>query len=524
MKAFLMYPDRDLDPEQELPPNVDDLVQDLELNVLLEAMARGDRFLFSVAKQVLLGGPDDLEVIQYRQEILRDCLQNPDVVRQIYQIPIKAMENKRQRWLGISGWSPTSVLGSARSLLEMLVELLRELRAIADEHASKFQSRGFLRFFAMIQRELDDDYLATVEEHLRILQFRRGVLVSAELGKGNEGTNYVLRQPDSGRWNWVEQVLKRKEAYSYKLHPRDDAGARVLGELRDRGLNRVADAVARAADHVERFFGTLRLELAFYVGCLNLAEQLAQLGEPFSFPVPVGFGERRHSFAGLYDACLALTMNHKVVGNDGNADGKSLVLITGANQGGKSTFLRAIGLAQLMMQCGMFVPAESFSANVCSGLFTHSKREEDSTMQSGKLDEELRRMSTIVDHIAPDGMLLVNESFAATNEREGSEIARQIVSALLERRIKVFFVTHQYEFAHSMCERYADKVLSLRAERLPDGTRTFRLVEGEPLETSYGRDLYNSVFGTGRQTLGALSQFVKPTKVVAASDSCVARS
>lgn len=524
MKALLMYPDRDFDPEQELPPNVDDLVQDLELNVLLQAMARGDPFLFSVAKQALLCGLDDLEVIRYRQEILRDCLQNPDVVRQIYRIPIKAMENKRQRWLGISGWSPTSVLSSARTLLEMLVELLRELRAIADEHASKFQSRGFIRFFAMIQRELDDAYLATVEEHLRILQFRRGVLVSAELGKGNEGTNYVLRQPDSGRWNWIEQILNRKEAYSYKLHPRDDAGARVLGELRDRGLNRVADAVARAADHVERFFGMLRLELAFYVGCLNLAEQLAQLGEPFSFPVPVGFGERRHSFTGLYDACLALTMNQKVVGNDGNGDGKNLVLITGANQGGKSTFLRAIGLAQLMMQCGMFVPAESFSANVCSGLFTHYKREEDSTMQSGKLDEELRRMSTIVDHIAPDGMLLVNESFAATNEREGSEIARQIVSALLERRIKVFFVTHQYEFAHTMYERYADKVLSLRAERLPDGTRTFRLVEGEPLETSYGRDLYNSVFGTSSQPLGALGQFVDSTKVVAASGSCVAPS
>jgi DNA mismatch repair ATPase MutS len=90
-----------------------------------------------------------------------------------------------------------------------------------------------------------------------------------------------------------------------------------------------------------------------------------------------------------------------------------------------------------MMQCGMFVPAESLYANICDGLFSHYRREEDVTMESGKLDEELGRMSDIVDYIRPNSLILFNESFAATNEREGSEIARQIVSALLEKGIKV---------------------------------------------------------------------------------------
>jgi DNA mismatch repair ATPase MutS len=79
-----------------------------------------------------------------------------------------------------------------------------------------------------------------------------------------------------------------------------------------------------------------------------------------------------------------------------------------------------------MMQSGMFTPAESFSSNVCDGLFTHYKRQEDATMKSGKLDEELSRMSDIVDNMTPNSMVLFNESFAATNEREGSEIATQI--------------------------------------------------------------------------------------------------
>ena len=57
-------------------------------------------------------------------------------------------------------------------------------------------------------------------------------------------------------------------------------------------------------------------------------------------------------------------------------------------------------------------------------------------------------MSTSVDNITTNSIVMFNESFAATNEREGSEIARQIICALLEKRIKVFFVTHLYEFAH----------------------------------------------------------------------------
>ena len=103
-------------------------------------------------------------------------------------------------------------------------------------------------------------------------------------------------------------------------------------------------------------------------------------------------------------------------------------------------------------------------------------------------------MSDIVDHLVPNSMLLFNESFAATNEREGSEIAKQIVCALLEKRMKIFFVTHLYKFAHGFFDRKMEEAIFLRAERAADGTRTFRMVEGEPLETSYGEDVYRKVF------------------------------
>jgi DNA mismatch repair ATPase MutS len=498
MKVFLLYPDRDFDLSRELPPNLADLSQDLALNTLFAAMAQGDEFLSQVVQRVVLSGLDAIEVIAYRQEILKDCLKHPDVIRQIYSIPLEFLERKRKQWLWISprlATSPSLILSGARSLLEASLDLLRRLRQIADVHAGTFESRGLRRFFAMIQQELDDEYLTLVEKHIRALRFPNGVLLSAQLGRGNEGTHYILCKPNDMDRNWVKRVFASKSpVYSFTLHPRDDRGAQVLGELRDRGLARAASAVAQAAEHIESFLNVLRWELAFYVGCLNLYEQLAQLGEPVAFPQPVPADERRFSCTELYDVSLALTMKRKVVGNDVVADGKDLVIITGPNQGGKTTFLRSVGLAQLMMQAGMFVPAESFSSNLCSSLFTHFKREEDKTMERGKFEEELQRMSAMVDLIKPNDLILLNESFASTNEREGSEIARQVVSALLDAGIKVFYVTHLYEFARRIQEKKGRNVLFLRAERLADGSRTFKVKEGDPLETGYGVDLYNKIF------------------------------
>lgn len=523
MKAFLMYKDQDFDLQRKLPWNEQDLIQDLELNTLFNAMALGDDFLFEVVKKAVLSGLDnELGTILYRQNILKDCLKNSATVRDIYDLAVESIDQEKKvyRW-GILRDQPNAVLRRSIEVLQMFVGMLKKLKHIADSHARKFESEGFTRFFTMLQQELSDEYFASVQDHLGRLKFRRGVLISAELGKGNKGTNYVLRKQDNYQswlewvqalWppdlekvqaleeevkSWLERTFAQKPpAYSFRIHPRDQNGARALSELEDRGINLVANALAQSTDHILSFFSMLRTELAFYIGCLNLHGQLAKLGEPVSFPLPMAPDERRHSFNELYDVSLALSMKRKIVGNDVVADYKNLVIITGANQGGKSTFLRSIGLAQLMMQCGMFAPAEFFRANVCGTLFTHYKREEDVTMNSGKLDEELSRMSEIVDHITPHSMVLFNESFAATNDREGSEIARQIICSLVERDIKVFFVTHLYEFAHRFHRQKGETATFLRAERQTDGKRTFKLIKGEPLQTSYGEDLYKIIFGT----------------------------
>ena len=497
MKAFLMYKDHDFDLQRKLPPKEQALTQDLELNTLFNAMALGNEFLFEVAKKAVLSGlNNDLGTILYRQYILKDCLKNSSIVRDIYDIAVESIESKKKHYWGIFSNYPAAILHGSIDVLKMFVSMLKKLKNVAAEHAGKFESEGFTVFFAMLNKELGDEYIACVQNHLSELKFRDGVLISAELEKGNKGTNYILHKQKDKKQSWMKRVFAKKApVYAFCISNRDERGARALSELNDRGINFVANALAQSTDHILSFFTMLRTELAFYIGCLNLYEQLAQMGEPISFPLPAAPGEPKHSCKGLYDVCLALTMKKKIVGNDMNADDKDLVIITGANKGGKSTFLRSIGLVQLMMQCGMFAPAESFCSNVCDSLFTHFKREEDTTMKSGKLDEELSRMSDIVDHITSNSMVLFNESFAATNEREGSEIARQIIRALLEKRIRVFFVTHLYEFAKGFYDKKMENAIFLRAERQTDGGRTFKVIEGEPLQTSYGEDLYNRIFG-----------------------------
>jgi DNA mismatch repair ATPase MutS len=485
--------------------NAPALTQDLELNTLLRAMAGADEFVFEVAQQALLSGlRNDVDTIFYRQAILRDCLKNAVVVRGLYDLMTAVAEETRRQWWSLSGSYPSSMLYGSRDLMETFLHVLRKLRSAAGENDSNFESEGFRSLFAMLKKELSEQYLTTIRSHLEELKFHKGALLSAELGNSNEGTHYMLRKAHAKDQTWLDRLLGRGAvSYSFRLDPRDEAGARILSDMRNRGISRVALALTQSSDHVLSFFKTLRTELAFYVGCLNLHSELVSHGMPIAFPTPMPAGQRCHEFSGLYDVNLCLTMNRGVVGNTLHAEHQNLVIITGANQGGKTTFLRSIGLAQLMMQCGLFVGADGFKAEICPALLTHHKREEDAAMKSGKFDEELARMSDIADRIVPNSVVLFNESFAATNEREGSEIATQIVRALLEKGMKVFYVTHLYEFARGFFNEKDKSAIFLRAEREADGTRTFKLAEGEPLQTGYGQDLYKKVFAVEEQTVAA---------------------
>lgn len=510
MKARLLFFDRDVEPVQiprnrraaldllswHSDPVTEELVADLDLATLWKAMAGEDEVLMLAARQVTLAGTLTVGQVTYRQHVFADCLAHPEVVRRLYATACAAL--KGERTISSHGFFSDhgdGLLSRSVQVIEMVLDRLRDLRRLSEEHAGDFHSKGFDRFFAELRDQLDDDYFAEVEQHLSTLHLREGFVLSARLGQGNQGAVYVLREPNpENRTGLFTKSILKKPTYGFTIPDRDEASFHALGRLRDRGLDIVAADLAQAADHVLSYFTALRTEVGVYVAALNLQDRLHALGATTALPTILDTGDTTLKARGLYDPCLALRTGKHVAGNAVEADSAALLVITGANQGGKSTFLRSLGIAYLLQRAGLFVPAEQFDAGLADAVFAHFRREEDASMSSGKFDEELARMSRIVDQLRPGAVLLCNESFGATNEREGTDIAVEIIDALRESGIRMAVVTHMYDLAHRYQERNDAETLFLRAERAEDGIRSFQLRPAPPLPTSYGQDVYRAVF------------------------------
>ncbi|MGH7668004.1 MAG: MutS-related protein, partial [Gemmatimonadaceae bacterium] len=252
MNAHLLHPDRDFDAGQPPRRHEPDLVQDLGLDTLCAAMGAGDEFLTGVARAGLLTGvSNDVAIVRYRQEVLRDCLAEPAAVRELYALAAEAIERSRRSYFGYLARSPGALLWGSVTLLEEFTGVLRRMRAVSERDGVRFSSRGFGALFAAMHAELDDAYLTEVEAHLKRLKFRHGMLVSAPLGARNEGAAYRLRLPSSDRPRWMQMIVGQADhGYSFRIDERDEAGARALGDLRDRAIDGVANAVSQAAEHV----------------------------------------------------------------------------------------------------------------------------------------------------------------------------------------------------------------------------------------------------------------------------------
>lgn len=500
---MLLHPDRDArlaaleDDEGNLPPEVATLREDLGLADVIAAMAVGDAAVATVAERVLLAPTPRPATISYRQAVLADALAHPRLVRELVRLSAVGLGHEQHVYRGLIT-RPTSVVARAVDVLDGTVEVLTELRALADQHREVVTSDGLRGLLERLQGELCDDRLAAMRDVTARLRFPEGVVVAAELGAGGRTAGHTLREPPlrSGVLRRLRPGLR--SASTIRLSPEDDAGARALAELREVLVEDVAAALEQASEDVLAFLRQLNAEAAFYLGAIELHERLQTAGAPVCVPVltPYVTGAAPQLIArGLVDAGLLVRTGQPAVGNDVLADGQPMVLVTGANQGGKSTFLRSVGLAQLLAHAGLFVTAEHFTSTWAGRVYSHVERDEDPTLTHGRLDAELAEMSAIVDRLHPGDLLLLNESFGSTNEREGSLLAGEIVLALLDAGVRIVEVTHLTDLAMHLHRDHGDRVLVLRAERRDDGSRTFRLRPGAPEATAYGADLAREVLG-----------------------------
>jgi DNA mismatch repair ATPase MutS len=262
-------------------------------------------------------------------------------------------------------------------------------------------------------------------------------------------------------------------------------------EMTEAALRPVWALIRQFNQSMEAVCQRLRTQAGFYAGCTRLYRRLETLGVPLCFP-ELNDGSGEYRAAGLADAGLALLEGKAPVGNDVQGSGIRLWVVTGANQGGKTTFLRSVGLAQVMAQSGLFAAARSFSCPVYSGVYTHFPNGEDKEMNSGLLEVELRKLDGLIRIIRPGALLLMNESFATTTPGEAAFLSGQLTRALRESGVTTFFVTHLFGFADALRKLQPKDVRFLRAPREEGGGRSYRLEEGAPGETSYALDLFPS--------------------------------
>lgn len=494
MKVQLLFPDQDADMTASLPDGADDLIADLDLGPVLVAM-RPERRLDKLCPTVLLNPLTDPAQISWRQHVLADALSDPVDMRTLFDLAGQALESQNSIWM-YSGRTVDSLRSASILGLQALLPIMRQLARFAADRLPTVSSAGLAELYQRLIDELGPAYLQEMSTLLVQLDFPEGVLSRARLDESGLLGSLQLLAPRTGRkpW-WAVFGFTPPGQLRFTIGERDEAGARALAEMREDAVLDVAATLARAKGHVLGFFRQLRWETGFYVGCLQLHELLTGIAVPVCWPEPAS-GRDTLRTASLSCLSMAVRAGHAPVPNDLAGPKVGLGIITGANQGGKTTFLRSIGCAQLLLQAGMFVPATSYEASLAATLHTHFRRAEDDDLASGKLEEELVRMSEIVDRCRPGDLLLMNESFASTDEVEGSYIAADIIDALVDHGVRVLVVTHFHRLARHYGKRPGTTFLL--AERLEDGSRSHLVVPGAPQSTSHGMDIYQQVFGPDR--------------------------
>jgi DNA mismatch repair ATPase MutS len=218
--------------------------------------------------------------------------------------------------------------------------------------------------------------------------------------------------------------------------------------------------------------------------------------------------QRSAELCDAYDLGLALTQAPYGVGmvtNDVCFDirlGRVWVL-TGPNRGGKTTYTRAVGLAQVLFQAGLYVPARSARLSPVDGIYTHFPSREQARPGFGRLDVEAERLSSIFRHATSRSMILLNEALAGTSALEALDLALGVVRGLRVLGARAIYVTHLHELAASVDEINATTpgdgtVASLIAEASEDGLaadmgearrRTYRVLPGPPHGVSFAAEI-----------------------------------
>ena len=532
---------------------------DLTLENIIRHLSISGRYERHV-RNLLYQPCHDPQVLDYRQAVITDLLRLPALTAGLNTVLEKIVS--LERYMNEPQWQESELRKVAWRLseLENYIECVDLLYSLLHNAGDQLQSSALLTLRDLAQVLAEDELLISLKAELPDLLAQIRGIKSVTIGVNLDGQlrpfEATLLSINTERFRGESSSLLSRifgqthtpdeyEGVGPLHRARDEMGAgffnarlperdsplmhplfRDLADVLDQISRPIAQTLRRYTRLSGRMLIALDNEIAFYLGAVQLIRHLQSHGLPMCRPDIAPMDDRLLSLNGLYNLNLALHLmgdrkgddpHEDIVSNDVTfGDEGRIFILTGPNRGGKTTYTQAIGLAQVLFQAGLYVPAHSACMSPVDGIYTHFAAEERPDLESGRLGEEAKRLSDIFAHATRHSLILMNESLASTSAGESLYLAKDVVRVLRTLGARAIFATHLHELA-AACEvlnretpgdsKIVSIVSMVTMEENGDGTiarRTYKIIPSPPMGVSYAREIaarYGISFEQLMQTL-----------------------
>jgi len=273
-----------------------------------------------------------------------------------------------------------------------------------------------------------------------------------------------------------EHYYQKNPFWAISLSPLETAVLEMLKKEHPQTFAMLKSYDEKYNGFIHELISEFEHEIQFYISFCTFKKEMEEMGFHFCYPK---VGADRFAVTDIYDLLLAKKNAAKkkaVVFNDCyfNRHEKFLV-ITGPNQGGKTTFARAIGEIIYFAMMGLPVPASSAAIPAFDSVYTHFATEESMESGAGKLKEELVRLKKMMNDSTKNSFIIINEIFTSATSYDAYIMGKKVLDYFMDKDCTGLYVTHIYELTKH------DRIGSLVAALLSEESqiRTFRIERKE---------------------------------------------
>lgn len=527
----LLYPSEEkrricLDRGASIAKLPQDYVTNLELEVLSRLVCPENSLN---ALRIFTQLTDDEEVLNYRLDILEDFLNVPSLEAVLYENVHKLYVNEhvniQKLGLADSFYALNQRLGSLQTYIECITKCHEFCQKYQDKLKSKALKELVVYFAQVYNSEYFDEVKRETKECLNIL--------SKGVKSVTVGINFddMMRPVEAMLLGVSTESIKKKGRFDWIFKHLDQGSSRAIGKTHSlynenggtndleaplfRELKEVnSEYITHLDTAIRAYFKkstedilTFQSQMSFYIGAKKLVEAVNARGLKMVRPKYLPAEERKFDAKGIFDLSFYIQMvgsdpmaklSEKIITNDCTMDddGRFFVL-TGANNGGKTTYTRAIGIIQVLAQAGIYVPAAECSLSPVDFIYTHFPKEEEVGLNSSRFTQECKQFKETLDTATSHSMLLLNESIQSTTPTECVYIATELTKIFRCVGIRGVYATHLLELAKNLGnindEVEGDtKLVSIitTVDTTKDNQRLYRIIRAEPQEFGYARTIY----------------------------------